>query len=513
MLACNTDQAGPGSDTAGDATTTEAATTGPEATTVASTTGAEAGSTSPTGDDGDDSSSGGASTTGADTGNVTIECPYVNLQDYDQDGVAANYLNTQEDVEMLAGCTHISDGLDLSGSDIVDLTPLASLRHIGGKLSIYGYSNSPMHPSGPPSLAGLESLEYVQGLELEALRVTDLAPLAGLTDIPGDVRISRNWALTTLEGLHNLASVGGALVVDECESLQDLNGLRGLQRAGVRVWFGKLPITSLHGLEALTEVGTVGGESRVGLYVLSGLTTLDGLAIDWRPEHDVWIYGTKISDLGTFADVDELTALNIDGNPMLTTLGGLESLAVVHDELYLGFNKNLTDLGALESLETVGTLTIDDSAFTDFGPLPALEQPVHLRLGHNQQLTSLSRLAGVTTLPSLVLEYNPKLAALPELSALAQVDGDLELRENAALTALTDLAAVTSVGGRLAVTYHPELLQTDAEAWAAPIAVGGVRKIVGNKGYDESPLDPCPWADDGECDKVCVDDGADCLSD
>lgn len=79
---------------------------------------------------------------------------------------------------------------------------------------------------------------------------------------------------------------------------------------------------------------------------------------------------------------------------------------------------------------------------------------------------------------------------------------------------LSDLAAVTSVGGRLAVVYNLELLQTDAETWAAPLVVGGLRKIVGNKGYDQPPVDPCPWADDGECDfDVCDDDGSDCLSD
>jgi hypothetical protein len=40
------------------------------------------------------------------------------------------------------------------------------------------------------------------------------------------------------------------------------------------------------------------------------------------------------------------------------------------------------------------------------------------------------------------------------------------------------------------------------------------RKIVGNKGYDVPPLDPCPWMDDGECDyDICIDDGWDCLSD
>lgn len=114
--------------------------------------------------------------------------------------------------------------------------------------------------------------------------------------------------LTSLEGLHNLTSVGEAVTINNCNNLINLNGLRGLKRAGVRVFFGNLPITSLHGLEALAQIGEPGGESRIGLHSLPGLTSLDGLAIDWQPEHDIWLYRTGLTDMSTFAGVTELTA-------------------------------------------------------------------------------------------------------------------------------------------------------------------------------------------------------------
>ncbi len=477
VLACNTDPDGAGSDTTADG-------------------GSSAGDTA------------------TDSDGAVIQCPIVNRGYSSQTEKWTQGLYSQADVEKFARCTHVSESLVIRASHIVDLTPLTSLRHVAGTLSISGGSNSLMDPGGPPSLAGLEGLEYVEGLRLEGLLVNDLFPLAGLTDIPGDVRVERLWALTSLEGLHNLATVGAALVVDECPQLQDLNGLRGLKRAGVRVWFGDLPITSLSGLEALTEVGMPGGESRIGLYDLDKLTTLDALGIDWRPEHELWIYNTGISDLHIFDGVEELMALDLGSNDMLTSLSGLESLAVVRNGLSLGDNKNLTDLGALERLETLGALTVEGSSLTDLGPLPALQQPGDLRISGNAQLAALSGLTGATTLRSLVLESNPMLTALPELGALAQVDGDLELRKSTTLTHLTDLAALTSVGGRLAVVYNPGLLQTDAEAWAAAIVVGGIRKIVGNNGDDQPHVDPCPWANDDECDyAVCIDDGYDCLSD
>lgn len=93
------------------------------------------------------------------------------------------------------------------------------------------------------------------------------------------------------------------------------------------------PITSLHGLEALTQVGEPGGESRVGLYMLPDLTGLDGLAIDWRPDHDIWLYATGITDMSALAGVSELTALNLGGNAALISLAGLEQLTVVREAL------------------------------------------------------------------------------------------------------------------------------------------------------------------------------------
>lgn len=48
---------------------------------------------------------------------------------------------------------------------------------------------------------------------------------------------------------------------------------------------------------------------------------------------------------------------------------------------------------------------------------------------------------------------------------------------------------------------NPELPETDAETWAAPINVGGDRKIAGNKQDPAPPASPCPWVEDGECDE------------
>lgn len=444
---------------------------------------------------------------------VSIDCPWDALVTGPDDDMPTHGLFSQADVDAFVGCTDVKSNLHISSSEPLDLTPLANLRRVTGNLNIRGGNCHAGQGNGPASLVGLESLREVRGLSLSCLRVTDLAPLAGLTNVARDIRIEMLPELTTLEGLHNVTTVGEALHIDECGQLADLNGLRGLQRAGVRILLASLPIASLHGLEALTQVGEPGGESRLGLYSLPKLKSLDGLAIDWQPDHDIWLYGTGIADMSEFAGVSELTALNLGGNHSLTSLAGLEQLKVVREALTLGDNSKLVDISGLENLESVGALVLDGTSLNDVGPLNALTDPGDVRLSNNPELTAVSVLTGLTELHSLVLEDNPALTAMPELADLESVNGDLEIRSNDGLTNLDDLQAVTTVGGRLAVVYHAELLQTDAEAWAAPIDAAD-RKIVGNKGYDAPHLDPCPWMDDGECDaRVCIDDGFDCLSD
>ncbi|MCY0992066.1 hypothetical protein OV203_33315 [Nannocystis sp. ILAH1] len=490
----------------------------------------------------------------------SIPCPPIDPHhkwELDQDGVFDTVVQTQDELQILAGCTDIDGSLQITGT-VTDLTPLASLRRIAGSLYIDDVGEKQLF-----SLAGLEGLVSVRSVELEHLAITSLEPLAGLTslagaldlerleeleslaglhnlehiggpltisglpkltevealagltDLPDTLELAELSALTSLEGLHNIAHIGGRLSIDECPQLADLGGLRGLQGIDGRLYLGQLPITTLHGLEALTEVGTPGGEPvQVTLYLLSELTSLDALAIEWHEAHSIWIYRSQVSSLDTFAGVPELDSLTLLEVDNLVDLSGLESLTVVHGSLDLSDNPSLVDISALANLRSFGALDIERSALTDL-LLPGLTAVGAVRIRENAELTALSGLAGFSEMASLVLEYNPKIAALPDLSALESVVGNFEIRDNDTLTTLADLAGLTHVGGDLRVVDNAELPQTEAVKWGEPIDVGGTRKIVRNKGDIAPPADPCPWVDDGECDEngTCApgSDGWDCI--
>lgn len=397
----------------------------------------------------------------ADSGGV-VSCPLDDI-----------VLHTQDDAAALAGCADAFGDLTIA-CDLSDLTPLADLRQVAGTLRIVGRGED-------------------------------------------DSRV-----LTSLEGLHNIEHIGGSLGIEHCDTLTDLNGLRGLKRIeGRGLWLSDLGLTTLHGLESLAVVGVPGGEpSRVRLEALPSLASLDALSLAWHDTNEFQLIGTGVSDLATFAGVTTLHGVRLVDNESLTDLTGLESLAVVTDYLYLHHNYALADISALANLQSLGDLYLRGAQpFSSLAPLtaltsiddiiiidslledldiPALQQVGPVQLQGNERLAGLSILAGRTSLQDLVIDRTA-LADLSDLSALTTVVHDLEIRDNHALGSLAEVAAITTVHGRLVVAANPELPQVDALAWGQAISVGLDRKIAGNKG-DGPPLAPCPWEGDGDCD-------------
>jgi hypothetical protein len=110
--------------------------------------------------------------------------------------------------------------LDLSGTQVSDLTPLAGLTGLQ-TLDLCGTEVSDLTP-----LAGLTGL---QTLDLSGTEVSDLTPLAGLTGLQKlDLRHTQVSDLTPLAGLTGLQKLD--LRGTQVSDLTPLAGLTGLQR-------------------------------------------------------------------------------------------------------------------------------------------------------------------------------------------------------------------------------------------------------------------------------------------
>lgn len=470
---------------------------------------------------GETSGSSGDATTGGDP--PSGACPEGDASLWDQ-----------ADVDAVAGCQHFPGRLTVLPFEALDLSPLAGVKTVAGALQIGKTGDQ----GKVTSLAAFSELEAVGGLEVTMMPVSDLLALSKLTEIPGDLTIF-GLDLASLEGLHNITAVGGSVRVS-ISDITDLNGLRGLQKVGRELALSNLTIADFTGLEGLTELGQPGGEpALLRLSGLADITSLAGLSFPWHDALGLDLYDSGVTDLGALAGVTELHGLRIVGNAALASLAGLESLVTLGGELHLQSNAALTDLGALAGLESVGGLRMIGDTYSDLSAFPSLHTigslyvqsfegvdlaapPMLAELGDVhirgcEDLVDLSILVGFGELGSLTLRDNPGLSELPALANLTTLSGELHIRDNQSLVSLGAVGSLQAIGGRVAIVGNTALPQVDAVAWAEPIAVGGARKIAGNK--DPGPLlDPCPWFEDGECDEpmggagICGEDldGNDC---
>src|SRR5690606_2944469 len=70
------------------------------------------------------------------------------------------------------------------------------------------------------------------------------------TEISGDLVIQGS-AITNLNGLANITSITGNLVINQTSALQNLNGLSGLQSVGGSIGIVQTGLLNLNGLSAV----------------------------------------------------------------------------------------------------------------------------------------------------------------------------------------------------------------------------------------------------------------------
>jgi len=137
-------------------------------------------------------------------------------------------LSTQAEVNSFAG-TSITGNLTIHGSDIVDLTPLSTLTSVGG---LYVPNNAAL---------------------------TNLDGLGNITSVGWVLYVQNNDALTNLDGLGNITSVGWFLHIFDNAVLTNLDGLSNLTYAGndlavydngsLNIFCGLYPLLSSNGLQ------------------------------------------------------------------------------------------------------------------------------------------------------------------------------------------------------------------------------------------------------------------------
>ena len=148
-------------------------------------------------------------------------------------------------------------GLDIRwGTGLADLNAFSSLQRIDGPLRV--------RESDLVSLTGIEDLvEGITRVELQSNpALMDLTALSRLQSLES-LWISANDAITSLEGLHNVAHVdsdddryhAGDVIIQSNTALADLDGLRGLRQVSGSVWTTDNAALTDAALATLEQVG------------------------------------------------------------------------------------------------------------------------------------------------------------------------------------------------------------------------------------------------------------------
>ena len=179
--------------------------------------------------------------------------------------------------------------LDLSGSEIGDLTGLQGLRSLQ-RLDLKGTQASDLTP-----LQGLSSL---QTLSLLDTQVSDLTGLQGLTGLQWlDLKSTQASDLTPLQGLSSLKDLNlSGTHVSDLTSLQGLSSLKWLDLGGTQV-SDLTPLQRLSSLQYL-DLDATQVSDLTPLQALSGLVYL-------------YLTNTQVSDLSPLQGLRSLRDLNL----------------------------------------------------------------------------------------------------------------------------------------------------------------------------------------------------------
>ncbi|MBC8487279.1 MAG: T9SS type A sorting domain-containing protein [Bacteroidetes bacterium] len=219
-------------------------------------------------------------------------------------------------------------------------------------------------------------------------------------------------------------------------------------------------ITNLNGLNVLIAFG--GGLS-IGDYYIGNpiLTSLTGLDNVTSIGGNLLIrYNDALTSLTGLGNLTSIGGNLEIGNSVLTSLTGLDNLTSIGGCVVITSNAALTSLSGLGNLTSIGgyLFIMDNAVLSSLIGLDNLTSiGGHVEIRFNNALTSLIGLDNVTSVSELLIFGNFALTSLTGLDNLTSIEGYLYIWNNYALTSLTALDNITSIEEDLSIKNNVAL--------------------------------------------------------
>ena len=328
------------------------------------------------------------------------------------------------------GCTALSGKLVIgqagaTASDITSLAPLSVLQSTEGLVVT---STTLLD-----DLQGLHNLTSIEGdiLIHNNMELDELTQLQQATSSVKSISILSNPEIAELYGLENMVLEGGRLSIENNEALISLDGApRFTDLEELRIVSNQM----LADVSALQDLQTAGMVKFASLPVLTNLTGLDML-------HTV-SSSFEITDLATLAD-----------------LLGLSSLIKVNDMFTLALLPEVLRLKGLEQLKEVGNLVImDNASLYTIEALFSLTTVKSIQVASSPSLVDLKGLEGVVFVDYIFVLDNPLLKNLTGFNNLKEVRAGVQIAGNASLESFVGIDQVQRIMGVLAIVNNDELV-------------------------------------------------------
>lgn len=403
--------------------------------------------------------------------------------------------NAPLDLSLVARLKHLTH-VDLgSWDDLVDITPLESLRQL---------EEFRVTKAAIDNISVLSRMRRLKKLDLSGTHVSDISTLEKLTNLQVlDLAETKVVNLTPLEKLTQLKS----LDLTDCniQSLQPITNLISLQS----LYYDTLQRKHLHPfqLHKLTKLKSL----RIG--------NLDSFkSDDWSSQMKTlnkrsrlaWRYHIKTKDQATYLQLKSSSAMPTPGDP-LDSLNLNNSLFDSLDQTvdlskceHISFDNtiiddlsplkkhaknlktislngsNVVDLKELASAETLSRLKIENTNISDISPLVGCKKlwifnASHTKIQNIEALSNLSRLDYITLAGTDVSDISP-LSNLRGLTSLTLSDTKVE-----------DIAALSKFNGhKLDLTGSP--VDSLAPLRTAKFTRSGILMVSGTQISDLSPI-------------------------
>lgn len=327
-----------------------------------------------------------------------------------------------------------TDGQNSTESRFTFSTKSSTTVYIG---DVQLKSQEEVHEFGGKKYGKIQG-SLVLGIDFETESdIVDLTPLYELSEITGSFEIQKTL-ISSLGDLENLKRVGLDLIIMNNPELKTIGNQGQFEEIGRMVMIlSNAQLTSLQGLEMITELETLSLGTNASLQTLEGINGLKKL------RSNLFIVNNHaLLEISSLQSIEEIGHyLQITHNSVLPSLEGLHNVRLVGGGLSLYGLHELIDLSGLRSIEEVG---------------------LQIEIYENDKLTSIDTFHNLSAVNGNLLIYNcQNLTSIDGLQNIEKIDGDLWVYLNSKIGNVDGFSGLKHISGGLYLFQNDALSNLD----------------------------------------------------